>query len=266
MKIKDIMEALGISAKILANEFGYKEEEILDIIFEKRKMSKIELLAFCKFTGISEEFLKGKKTATTSQERKIDNYISIKKREEELMIKMTSFKNAIIESGYAITEEELNDYYNPDKQMLNASIVKADKPKLLLAIYKAFPDIKVEGRFNGSSYSQNGNGVTLDEIRKNIVNIYTYKKSETYEYMNKFLDSDIVYFAEPSSEWLMLFVRGYFKWDNNKVLYLINNGAKYITMIGCDTSYDRTSPVYGEDIAITLMIKDYCEKHLSSND
>ena len=47
-----------------------------------------------------------------------------------------------------------------------------------------------------------------------------------------------------------------------KVLYLINNGAKYVTVVGTATSYEDTYPVFGEDVAITLLIKEYCEKHL----
>ena len=102
----------------------------------------------------------------------------------------------------------------------------------------------------------------LISVREKIIRLYTEKNWRTNDYTNKFSDSDIVYFAVPSSDWLMLFCRGYFAWDNKKVLYLINNGAKYVTVIGTDGSYDNTYLVFGEDVAITLLIKEYCEKHL----
>ena len=77
--IKDIIEALNISAEKLAVEFGYTEKEIQDILNEKRKMSKIEFLAFCKFANISAEFFNGSKKASTQQERRIECFITEKK-------------------------------------------------------------------------------------------------------------------------------------------------------------------------------------------
>lgn len=260
--IRDIIEALNISAEKFAIEFGYTEKEIQDILNEKRKMSKIEFLAFCKFTNISDDFFNGSKQASTSEERRIVNFISDKKAKEELYKKEVAFKNAVSSCGYEITDEEIKTYYNANSNKISASIVTADKPNLLRAIYKAFPNLIVEGEFFNSVYNTSGEGTTLQELREKIIRLYTEKNYRTNDYVNKFYDSDIVYFAEPSNDWLMLFCRGYFAWDNKKVLYLINNGAKYVTVIGTDGSYDNTYLVFGEDVAITLLIKEYCEKHL----
>lgn len=246
--IRDIIEALNISAEKFAIEFGYTEKEIQDILNEKRKMSKIEFLAFCKFTNISDGFFNGSKQASTQAERRIVNFIANKKAKEELHNKEVAFKKAVSSCGYEITDEEIKTYYNANSNKISASIVKADKPNLLLAIYKAFPSLIVEDELFAS-----GKGTTLQDLREKIIGVY---------YTKKFSDSDIVYFAEPSNDWLMLFCRGYFAWDNKKVLYLINNGAKYVTVIGTEKRYEDTYPVFGEDVAITLLIKDYCEKHL----
>lgn len=260
--IRDIIEALNISAEKFAIEFGYTEKEIQDILNEKRKMSKIEFLAFCKFTNISDDFFNGSKQASTQEERRIVNFIANKKAKEELYNKEVAFKKAVSSCGYEITDEEIKTYYNANSNKISASIVKADKPNLLLAIYKAFPSLIVEGEFFNSEYKTSGKGTTLQELREKIIRVYTEKNWRTKDYTNKFYDSDIVYFAKPSNDWLMLFCRGYFAWDNKKVLYLINNGAKYVTVIGAETSYEDTAPVFGEDVAITLLIKEYCEKHL----
>ena len=260
--IRDIIEALNISPEKFAIEFGYTEKEIQDILNEKRKMSKIEFLAFCKFTNISDAFFNGSKQASTQEERRIVDFIANKKAKEELNNKKAAFKKAVSSCGYEITDEEINTYYNANSNKIRASIVKADKPTLLLAIYKAFPSLIVEGEFINSEYKTRGKGTSLQELREEIIRLYTDKNSQTNDYVNKFYDSDIVYFAEPSNDWLMLFCRGYFAWDNKKVLYLINNGAKYVTVIGTEGNYDNTYLVFGEDVAITLLIKEYCEKHL----
>ena len=260
--IRDIIEALNISAEKFAIEFGYTEKEIQDILNEERKMSKIEIYAFCKFTNISDAFFNGSKQASTQEERRIVQFIDNKKVEEELSNKEVAFKKAVSSCGYEITDEEIKTYYNVYSNTISASIVKADKPNLLLAIYKAFPSLIVEGEFFNSEYKTSGKGTTLQELREKIIRLYTDKNSQTNDYVNKFYDSDIVYFAEPSNDWLMLFCRGYFAWDNKKVLYLINNGAKYVTVVGTEYRYEDTSPVFGEDVAITLLIKEYCEKHL----
>ena len=260
--IRDIIEALNISAEKFAIEFGYTEKEIQDILNEKRKMSKIEFLAFCKFTNISDDFYNGSKQASTSEERRIVDFVANKKAKEELYNKEVAFKKAVSSYGYEITDEEIKTYYNANSNKISASIVEADKPNLLLAIYKAFPSLIVEGEFFNSVYKTSGKGTTLQELREKIIRLYTDKNSRTNDYTNKFYDSDIVYFAEPSNDWLMLFCRGYFAWDNKKVLYLINNGAKYDTVVGTEYSYEDTSPVFGGDVAITLLIKEYCEKHL----
>ena len=260
--IRDIIEALNISPEKFAIEFGYTEKEIQDILNEKRKMSKIEFLAFCKFTNISDDFFNGSKQASTSEERRIVDFVAYKKAKEELYNKEVAFKKAVSSCGYEITDEEIKTYYNANSNKISASIVKADKPNLLLAIYKAFPSLIVEGEFFNLGYKTSGKGTTLQYLRKKIIRLYTGKDSRTNDYTNKFYDSDIVYFAEPSNDWLMLFCRGYFAWDNKKVLYLINNGAKYVTVTGIGGSYDITNLVFGEDVAITLLIKEYCEKHL----
>lgn len=261
--IRDIIEALNISVEKFAIEFGYTEKEIQDILNEKRKMSKIEFLAFCKFTNISEDFFNGSKKASTEEERRIVNFIANKKAKEELYNKEVAFKKAVSSCGYEITDEEVKTYYNAKSNTIRASIVKADKPNLLLAIYKAFPNIIVEGEFFNSEYKTSGKGTTLQELREKIILVYTAKDWNTNDYKNKFSDSDIIYFAEPSNDWLMLFCRGYFAWDNKKVLYLINNGAKYVTVTGTVRPYyEDTWPAFGEDVAITLLIKEYCEKHL----
>ena len=57
----------------------YTEKEIQDILNVKRKMSKIEFLAFCKFTNISDDFFNGSKQASTQEERRIVNFIANKK-------------------------------------------------------------------------------------------------------------------------------------------------------------------------------------------
>jgi len=259
--IRDIIEALNISVEKFAIEFGYTEKEIQDILNEKRKMSKIEFLAFCKFTNISDGFFNGSKQASTQEERRIVDFIANKKAKEELYNKEVAFKKAVSSCGYEITDEEIKTYYNAKSNMISASIVKADKPNLLLAIYKAFPSLIVEGEFFNSEYKTSGKGTTLQELREKIIRVYE-KDWKTNDYKNKFSDSDIVYFAEPSNDWLMLFCRGYFAWDNKKVLYLINNGAKYVTVTGTERSYEDTRPAFGEDVAITLLIKEYCEKHL----
>lgn len=260
--IRDIIEALNISAEKFAIEFGYTEKEIQDILNEKRKMSKIEFLAFCKFTNISDAFFNGSKQASTQEERRIVQFINNKKVEEELSNKEVAFKKAVSSCGYEITDEEIKTYYNANSNTISASIVKADKPNLLLAIYKAFPSLIVEGEFSNSEYKTKGKGTTLQDLREKIIRVYTAKKWGSEDYTNKFSDSDIVYFVEPSNDWLMLFCRGYFAWDNKKVLYLINNGAKYVTVIGTERIYEDTYPVFGEDVSITLLIKEYCEKHL----
>lgn len=260
--IRDIIEALNISAEKFAIEFGYTEKEIQDILNEKRQMSKIEILAFCKFTNISDVFFNGSKRASTEEERRIENFIANKKAKEELYNKEVAFKKAVSSCGYEITDEEVKTYYNANSNKIRASIVKADKPNLLLAIYKAFPSLIVEGEFYNSEYKTSGKGTTLQDLREKIIRVYTGKNWRAKDYTNKFPDSDIVYFAEPSNDWLMLFCRGYFAWDNQKVLYLINNGAKYVTVIGTETRYENAYSVFGEDVAITLLIKEYCEKHL----
>ena len=222
-------------------------------------MTKLEALAFYKFINVSEKFLKGVKTATTQEERKIASYMSKMKDEEEKNIKINNFRKEVIKAGYSITDKEINLYYDFKNNTLKFEIVKADKPKLLLAIYKAFPDMKVEGHFSNSEYYK-GELTLLEDLRNNIHKLYIDKHYGSYK--NIFKDSDIIYFAKPSNEWLMLFARGYFDWDNKKVLYLIKNGAKYITVVGSERSYEDTYPIFGEDTAITLLIKDYCEKHL----
>lgn len=259
--IRDIIEALNISAKKFAIKFGYTEKEIQDILDEKRKMSKIEFLAFCKFTNISDDFFNGSKHASTQEERRIVNFIANKKAKEEIYNKEVAFKKAVSSCGYEITDEEIKTYYNANSNKISASIVKADKPNLLLAIYKAFPSLIVEGEFFNSEYHTSGKGTTLQDLREKIIRVYT-ENWRTKGCTNKFSDSDIVYFAEPSNDWLMLFCRGYFVWDNKKVLYLINNGAKYGAFFGTEARYENTYPVFGEDVAITLLIKEYCEKHL----
>ena len=100
--IRDIIEALNISAEKLAIEFGYTEKEIQDILNEKRKMSKIEFLAFCKFTNISDVFFNGSKQASTQEERRIVNFIANKKAKEELYNKEVTFKMAVSSCGYEI--------------------------------------------------------------------------------------------------------------------------------------------------------------------
>ena len=135
-------------------------------------------------------------------------------------------------------------------------------PPAYILVYTKYKFFGISSEFFNSEYKTSGKGTTLQDLREKIIRVYTEKNWRTKDYKNKFSDSDIVYFAEPSNDWLMLFCRGYFAWDNKKVLYLINNGAKYVTVIGTETSYENTYPVFGEDVAITLLIKEYCEKHL----
>lgn len=173
--IRDIIEALNISAEKFAIEFGYTEKEIQDILNEKRKMSKIEFLAFCKFTNISDGFFNGSKQASTREEIKIVDFIANKKAKEELYNKKIAFKKAVSSCGYEITDEEIETYYNAYSNKVRATIVKADKPNLLLAIYKAFPSLIVEGDFIASEHNTSGKGTTLQDLRKKLLD-YILKK------------------------------------------------------------------------------------------
>ena len=101
-----------------AIEFGYTEKEIQDILNEKRKMSKIEFLAFCKFTNISDGFLNGSKQASTSEERRIVDFVAYKKAKEELYKKEAAFKKAVSSCGYEITDEEIKTYYNANSKII----------------------------------------------------------------------------------------------------------------------------------------------------
>lgn len=140
--------------------------------------------------------------------------------------------------------------------MIKHDIIFADNPKLLIAIEKAYPEMKITGDFFNSEYKKDYHkSISFDKLRKNIYMLYENSK-------NKLYNSDIIYFAEISNNFLMLFTRGYFEWDNEKVLYLIKNGAMYETVVGTERYYENTYPVFGPDVAITLLIKDYCERQL----
>lgn len=253
--IKEIVDALRIDIEKLAEEFGYQLSEIEDILNGNRVMSKIEILAFCKFVDISEKFM-FKGIANSNKEQSIAYAIKKTRAKKAEDLKLEDFKNKIFEYGYNLSDEEVKLYYDPIKEVIKHDIIFADNPKLLIAIEKAYPEMKITGDFFNSEYEKAYHkSISFDKLRKNIYKLYENSK-------NKLYNSDIIYFAEISNNFLMLFTRGYFEWDNEKVLYLIKNGAMYETVVGTKRYYEDTRPVFGPDVAITLLIKDYCERQL----
>ena len=254
---KDIFDALNISIDKVADDFGYTKEEFLTIVEGSRPMTKVEAKAFQNATGVSEGFLKSG-VATNKNEMIVKKYFE--QKEQKNMKK--NIQSEILEqfkiAGYPIRITELTDYYDYEQDRIRKEILLSDNPRLLIALSKVFPDKKFTNTLDDHSpYS-------VHSSDKKLLKYSTWEEvKEKIDWTEVSNNSDYVYFSKRFTGMLNAFIKGFYEWDNEKVLYLINNGAYCVSFLGkTKEEYEEVTPIMEKDIAKTLLIKDYCERQL----
>lgn len=266
---KEVVDALGISERKLCNEFGYSVKEVEALLSGEKAPSKIEISAFCHLAGVSAEFLNGGK-ADNDAERRVEQYAAGQEVIKTVAQKKEEIKSDLKKAGYEISDSELSSYFDfnkierhqGDEVLLSSDAITANNAKFLIALNKAYSDIRVNRPFTNGSPSSSAPWNDDDKwsvIKKDLYRIVLTCKLNDPEFVN---------LLEPTDDVLMLFVNGFFAWDDKKVLQLINKGAFCLSILSpfClgREQFEEVKPQ--KDVAKTLMLKAYLEERVGPND
>lgn len=255
--LKDIMDALEISPTSLFESTGIELGRVKELYEGKSKPSKLEMTAMLSVLKIDYEFYaeeKKDRLKLNVNERRVSDYIARraeKKADDEVLADIAEKLTA---AGFPITANEAAAIYSPRNKAFTSSIIERDDGRLLMAIHKAFPDAKATGEWINDEWKTRTNDPKPLFTDIFFACIAAYSK-----------DPEVVYLVGKSDRLLKRFITGDFPWDDEKVLYLINEGSFCYSFIsGFFVNYGGGGSFEPEkDVAKTLLIKEYCERQIA---
>lgn len=255
VSITNIMDALSIDADNLSESTGIEAKRVKELYEGACLPSKLELTAILSVTEIGKDYCEGKRENPRNEnERTLKAYLEKQRRLSNRQSALEVIAKGLGEAGYPISLEEVDEIYSPDDGAFNESLIRKDDPSLFVAIRKAFPDAKIKGRWwsNAVVYPR---GARLKPL---------FDKEVIQRIAEETKNPEMVYFVGRSDLLLERFIIGQWEWDDEKVLYLINNGSFCYTHVATLDIYDGGGTFQPQkDVAKTLLIKDYCERKIA---